>query len=195
MFRINRVPAFDRQPKAWTHKLADYSGGSVLSSSDLAQKVVYEGTPIGLDATGLLHVIKTAKVATQASSSATTYTVFKGHNFKVGDVIMAKTASKAYTITGIATNADDEALDDITVGTTLGTALAEGSIIYQAASDGASTSALKYTPLGLLDSSYEIENLANQMVAVVTIGQIREANILAGIGDVIKNALPTIKFI
>lgn len=195
MFSIKKTPAFDRQPIAWTHKLADYNGGSTLSSSELAQNIVYEGTPVGLDSTGLLHVIKTAKLSASASNSATTYTVFKGHNFKVGDVIMAKTASKAYTITAIATNSEDATSDDITVGTTLGTALAEGSIIYQAASEVASTSALKYAPLGLLDASYDIETLGNQMVAVVTIGQIRESNIKSGVGDLIKSLLPTIKFI
>lgn len=66
--------------------------------------------------------MKVAVLADDATNSATTYTVKKGHNFKVGDVLMLASGKAAYAITAIATNSGDATKDDLTVGTTLGVA-------------------------------------------------------------------------
>ena len=142
----------------------------------------------------MFHVIKTAKLTAPASSSATTYVVAKGHHFRVGDVIMAKTAGKAYPITAIATNASDSTSDDITVGTTLGVSLAVGDGIIEAKQEAASASAFKYTPVGLTGEAYEVNAAMNNDVNVVTIGQVHEA-LIPSAPDSVKAALKGIIFI
>jgi hypothetical protein len=193
MLRIDRKKD-NRVIRAFTHKLADIPNGITVSAADLTQKVLHEGTPVGKDENGLYHVVKVAVLSADATNTATAYTVKKGHNFKVGDVVMLATGSKAYTITGIATNASDATSDDLTVGTTLGTAAKAGDAIYNAAKAGASDSAFKYEPIALVGESYDVEALSNHIVNAWTIGQIRESNI-PPVGSAVKAKLPGMVFI
>lgn len=180
-----------RRSRAFTHSLADIPGGVCVNTAELTQDTLAEGTPVGKDSNGLWHVCKTAVLAANAANDATTYTVKKGHNFKVGDVIMLKTKGKAYAITAIATNSTDTNADDLTVGTTLGLAATAGDVIFQGAAAAASNSAFKYAPLGLINTSYDVES--NLFVAVTTIGQVEGAKI-APLGE-IADALPLINVI
>lgn len=193
MLRIDRKKD-NRVIRAFTHKLADIPNGITVSAADLTQKVLHEGTPVGKDENGLYHVVKVAVLSADATNTATAYTVKKGHNFKVGDVVMLATGSKAYTITGIATNASDATSDDLTVDTTLGTAAEAGDAIYNAAKAGASGSAFKYEPIALVGESYDVEALSNHIVNAWTIGQIRESNI-PPVGSAVKAKLPGMVFI
>lgn len=193
MLRIDRKKD-NRVIRAFTHKLADIPNGITVSAADLTQKVLHEGTPVGKDENGLYHVVKVAVLSADATNTATAYTVKKGHNFKVGDVVMLATGSKAYTITGIATNASDATSDDLTVDTTLGTAAKAGDAIYNAAKAGASDSAFKYEPIALVGESYDVEALSNHIVNAWTIGQIRESNI-PPVGSAVKAKLPGMVFI
>ena len=193
MLRIDRKKD-NRVIRAFTHKLADIPNGITVSAADLTQKVLHEGTPVGKDENGLYHVVKVAVLSADATNTATAYTVKKGHNFKVGDVVMLATGSKAYTITGIATNASDATSDDLTVDTTLGTAAKAGDAIYNAAKAGASGSAFKYEPIALVGESYGVEALSNHIVNAWTIGQIRESNI-PPVGSAVKAKLPGMVFI
>lgn len=193
MLKIDRKKD-NRVIRAFTHKLADIPNGITVSADDLTQKVLHEGTPVGKDENGLYHVVKVAVLTDDATNSATTYTVKKGHNFKVGDVVMLATGSKAYTITEIATNADDATSDDLTVDTTLGTAAKAGDSLYLAAKAGASGSAFKYAPVALVGESYDVDELSNHIVNAWTIGQIRESNI-PPIGAEVKAKLTGIQFI
>ena len=193
MLRIDRKKD-NRVIRAFTHKLADIPNGITVSAADLTQKVLHEGTPVGKDENGLYHVVKVAVLSADVTNAATAYTVKKGHNFKVGDVVMLATGSKAYTITGIATNASDATSDDLTVGTTLGTAAKAGDAIYNAAKAGASGSAFKYEPIALVGESYDVEALSNHIVNAWTIGQIRESNI-PPVGSAVKAKLPGMVFI
>lgn len=193
MLRIDRKKD-NRVIRAFTHKLADIPNGITVSAADLTQKVLHEGTPVGKDENGLYHVVKVAVLSADATNTATAYTVKKGHNFKVGDVVMLATGSNAYTITGIATNASDATSDDLTVDTTLGTAAKAGDAIYNAAKAGASGSAFKYEPIALVGESYDVDELSNHIVNAWTIGQIRESNI-PPIGAEVKAKLTGIQFI
>ena len=193
MLKIDRKKD-NRVIRAFTHKLADIPNGSTVSAADLTQKVLHEGTPVGKDENGLYHVVKVAVLSADATNTATAYTVKKGHNFKVGDVVMLATGSKAYTITEIATNADDATSDDLTVDTTLGTAAKAGDSLYLAAKAGASGSAFKYAPVALVGESYDVDELSNHIVNAWTIGQIRESNI-PPIGAEVKAKLTGIQFI
>ena len=193
MLKIDRKKD-NRVIRAFTHKLADIPNGITVSAADLTQKVLHEGTPVGKDENGLYHVVKVAVLSAAATNTATAYTVKKGHNFKVGDVVMLATGSKAYTITVIATNADDTTSDDLTVDTTLGTAAKTGDSLYLAAKAGASGSAFKYAPVALVGESYDVDELSNHIVNAWTIGQIRESNI-PPIGAEVKAKLTGIQFI
>lgn len=193
MLKIDRKKD-NRVIRAFTHKLADIPNGITVSAADLTQKVLHEGTPVGKDENGLYHVVKVAVLSAAAMNTATTYTVKKGHNFKVGDVVMLATGSKAYTITVIATNADDTTSDDLTVDTPLGTAAKAGDSLYLAAKAGASGSAFKYAPVALVGESYDVDELSNHIVNAWTIGQIRESNI-PPIGAEVKAKLTGIQFI
>lgn len=193
MLKIDRKKD-NRVIRAFTHKLADIPNGITVSAADLTQKVLHEGTPVGKDENGLYHVVKVAVLSADATNTATAYTVKKGHNFKVGDVVMLATGSKAYTITEIATNADDATSDDLTVDTTLGTAAKAGDSLYLAAKAGASGSAFKYAPVPLVGESYDVDELSNHIVNAWTIGQIRESNI-PPIGAEVKAKLTGIQFI
>ena len=193
MLKIDRKKD-NRVIRAFTHKLADIPNGITVSAADLTQKVLHEGTPVGKDENGLYHVVKVAVLSADATNTATAYTVKKGHNFKVGDVVMLATGSKAYTITEIATNADDATSDDLTVDTTLGTVAKAGDSLYLAAKAGASGSAFKYAPVALVGESYDVDELSNHIVNAWTIGQIRESNI-PPIGAEVKAKLTGIQFI
>lgn len=193
MLKIDRKKD-NRVIRAFTHKLADIPNGITVSAADLTQKVLHEGTPVGKDENGLYHVVKVAVLSADATNTATAYPVKKGHNFKVGDVVMLATGSKAYTITEIATNADDATSDDLTVDTTLGTAAKAGDSLYLAAKAGASGSAFKYAPVALVGESYDVDELSNHIVNAWTIGQIRESNI-PPIGAEVKAKLTGIQFI
>lgn len=193
MLKIDRKKD-NRVIRAFTHKLADIPNGITVSAADLTQKVLHEGTPVGKDENGLYHVVKVAVLSADATNTAAAYTVKKGHNFKVGDVVMLATGSKAYTITEIATNADDATSDDLTVDTTLGTAAKAGDSLYLAAKAGASGSAFKYAPVALVGESYDVDELSNHIVNAWTIGQIRESNI-PPIGAEVKAKLTGIQFI
>lgn len=193
MLKIDRKKD-NRVIRAFTHKLADIPNGITVFAADLTQKVLHEGTPVGKDKNGLYHVVKVAVLSADATNTATAYTVKKGHNFKVGDVVMLATGSKAYTITEIATNADDATSDDLTVDTTLGTAAKAGDSLYLAAKAGASGSAFKYAPVALVGESYDVDELSNHIVNAWTIGQIRESNI-PPIGAEVKAKLTGIQFI
>ncbi|GAA6371326.1 hypothetical protein [Odoribacter splanchnicus] len=193
MLKIDRKKD-NRVIRAFTHKLADIPNGITVSAADLTQKVLHEGTPVGKDENGLYHVVKVAVLSADATNTATAYTVKKGHNFKVGDVVMLATGSKAYTITEIATNADDATSDDLTVDTTLGTDAKAGDSLYLAAKAGASGSAFKYAPVALVGESYDVDELSNHIVNAWTIGQIRESNI-PPIGAEVKAKLTGIQFI
>lgn len=193
MLKIDRKKD-NRVIRAFTHKLADIPNGITVSAADLTQKVLHEGTPVGKDENGLYHVVKVAVLSAAATNTATAYTVKKGHNFKVGDVVMLATGSKAYTITEIATNADNATSDDLTVDTTLGMAAKAGDSLYLAAKAGASGSAFKYAPVALVGESYDVDELSNHIVNAWTIGQIRESNI-PPIGAEVKAKLTGIQFI
>lgn len=182
-----------RTVHACTHNLADIPNGVTVAVADLTPGVpLLEGGAIGPDEAGLFHLVKTAKVTEAANASATEYKVAKGHHFKVGDIVMLKTGAKAYGITAIDTTPATH--DTITVGTTLGEAVAVGGVLTQAKEATASASGFKYAPIACVGDSYDVEQLNNTAVSAVTIGQFKAA-VCPPISDAIKAALPTVKFI
>lgn len=184
-----------RIASAFSHRIADIPNGVTVVSKELTQPVLYEGTALGVDAEGLYHVIKTAMVTAPVAADATTITVAKGHNLKVGENVFAVKGGKCYAISNIATNAENAERDDITVATTLGVALKAGDAIYLGAETGATKGAFKYEPVAVVGENYDVEFLGNNLVNAWTIAQIYESRLNVAVGSVLKAALSTVKFI
>lgn len=183
-----------RTAHACTHNLADIPNGVTLCSADLvAGGIAPEGAYIAPDASGLWHLLKTARLVEDATATATSYKVAKGHHFKTGDVVTNAANGKAYTITGIDTTSDPTH-DVITVGTTLGASLKAGAALIQAAEEAASKSAFKYQPKAVLGDSYNVEALGNHLCSAVTIGQFKAALSPAASAE-LRATLPTVNFI
>lgn len=197
MFTIERKKD-SRIVRAFVHKVADIPNGVTVATTDLVGGgILPEGAVIGKDAeTGVYHLIKTATLAVAASNSAVTYTVKKGHHFKVGDFVSAGIGKKAYAITTIATNATDSTCDDITVGTTLGVAIAKGAGLVQAAAEASgNTSALKYSaPYAVVGDGYNVKAGSNLFVNAWLIGVVKEACAPATPAD-LKAKVPGIQYI
>jgi hypothetical protein len=145
-------------------KIEDLQGGITLSAADfVADDIIPAGTVVGKDGGGLFHAIKTAKLYTAAGNTDTTYQVYKGHGFKVGDFIAALTGAKASAITVIDTS--NASYDVLTVGTTLGVVIAQYAGIFQAAAQATSnTSAFKYTPFAVTGDDVKIKTGDNHLV-------------------------------
>lgn len=136
-------------PRVIMHKTADIRGGVSVNVSELGGDFLREGAVLSAPIEGICHVIKTATLTAEASATETALKVNKGHNFKVGDFIMADEGGKAYAITAI--NDAEKTHDTLTVGTTLGVKISQGGFIIEAAAQSAdTTSALKYTPLAIV---------------------------------------------
>jgi hypothetical protein len=175
-------------------KLEDIPGGATVAIADFVNDhIVPAGSVVSKDSNGLFHVLKTAKLHTAATNSATDYLVLKGHGFKVGDFIAALTGAKAYAITAITTtNAD---YDTLTLGTTLGVAIAQYAGIFQALAEAASnTSAFKVTPIGVTGHSIQLKTGDNITVDVLLRATLIEANAPVVTAQ-IKAALPHILWV
>ena len=143
------------------HRVADIRGGVSVVTSELTQDFLPEGVPLSLpDSNGKTHVVKFALVKANAANDATSISVYKGHNFKVGDYVFAVENGKAYAITAIDTS--NSGYDVFTVGTTLGVALtADTSYLLQAKATGASGAAFKYEPAAINGTGQVIEANSN----------------------------------
>ena len=119
-----------------------------MNVTELGGDFLREGSVLSAPVEGICHVVKIAVLTAEASNSAVEIKVNKGHNFKVGDFVMAQEGGKAYAITKIVDT--EKAHDTITVGTTLGVKIPQGGFLIEAEAESTeSTSALKYTPLAL----------------------------------------------
>lgn len=92
-----------RTPRVFMHKIADIRGGVSVNVSELGGDFLNEGAVLSAPVDGICHVVKIAVLSAEASNSDTEIKVNKGHNFKVGDFVMADEGGKAYAITGIVT--------------------------------------------------------------------------------------------
>lgn len=142
-----------RTPRVFMHKTADIRGGVSVKVSELGGDFLNEGAVLSAPDNGICHVVKIAVLSAEATTAA--IKVNKGHNFKVGDFVMADEGGKAYAITEITTT--EKTHDTIKVGTTLGVKIEKGGFIIEAAGESTTTtSRLKYTPLSLVGTGKPI---------------------------------------
>lgn len=178
--------------KAFVSKRTDIYGGVTLASEDLTQEVVFDGTPIGRDNNNLYHVVKTAKI-TQTDAEKKTYTVEKGHNFKVGDFVAVQLEGLASRITGINTGGKTE--DIFTLEAVLEESAKAGNVLFEAKeASTTTTSDFRYTPVGLTGTPLYIEDDTNHLCDCVTAGKVKEAQ-CPPLAPAIKSALSEISFV
>lgn len=171
--------------KVILHRVADIPGGVGVKTADLGGDYLLEGTPLGAAQDGICNVVKYAKVVTAVATDATAIEVEKGHHFKVGNFVASGEKTKAYTITAIdKTNASK---DVITVGTTLGVAIAVGGFIVEAEAEAATnTSKLKVLPQSINGTGYSVKANENIFTDAWLIGVTKGNDLPACIADKLK---------
>jgi len=174
---LNRTYTQYGIPK-WQKPPSLYQGGFKLVLTHLlTTEVVADGTPVYVDeAARTATVLRTAKAQAIATDSAVAYKVEKGHHLAVGDYFAKTVGSKAYAITAIDSTTSTD-YDEITIGTTLGAAVAVGDAFFVSSAQGASAAALPVTPNGLVYQQTTVETGAS--VAVAYAGQVYKRRIPA----------------
>ena len=149
-----------RTPRVFMHKTADIRGGVSVKVSELGGDFLNEGAVLSAPDNGICHVVKIAVLSAEAAETDTDIKVNKGHNFKVGDFVMADEGGKANAITAITTT--EKTYDTIKVGAALDVKIKKGGFIIEAASESAKeTPKLKYTPLSLVGTGKPIVQNSN----------------------------------
>jgi hypothetical protein len=178
----------------WQNVFETALGGFTLDTTGLttlaAGSVLKAGLPFGFDeSTRKARCIKVATLYANATNSATTYQVLKGHNAIVGEYFGYTVGGAAYAITAI--DISNAGYDILTVGTTLGVAITAGNALFQSSATGASAAALIVTPKGLLYD--ETDPAANATLSVVIRGTVYHRRIPT-VPASIKTALSSIQF-
>ena len=178
----------NRVVKCVLHRVADIPGGVTVSVADLGGSALFEGTPIGKGSNGMYKVCKTAQIITEATATATTYEVAKGHHFKVGDRFATESCN-GQAITVI--DKSDIAKDTITVGTTLGAIIPAGTCAFES-SGGNKT--VKVKPIAFAGSNEDVEAGSNLFVSAWLFGVINESNAPI-VNDTIKATLKGVIYV
>lgn len=147
-------------------------GGFVLDRTDFADgDVIKAGTPVVYnEATRTAKPLLTAVLTANATNTATTYNVAKGHKLATGKNLSVVSGGVSSAITGI--NTSDPNFDVITVGTTLGVALTAGALLFGSPTAGA-TAASYGGVNGLLYADKRIDVAGiSQSISVVIKGTI-----------------------
>lgn len=166
-------------------------GGFTLDTTGLTiGALLPAGTPMGFDeATRLARPVLAATLTADATNSAVTYQVKKGHGLAVGQFIARSVGGVAHTITAIDTS--NAAYDVITVDTTLGVAISSGQSVFQSSAAGTTAGAFIVTPKGLL---YEDEIVAAGLTLSVVMDGVVYARRIPGYIAALEAALPNIIF-
>lgn len=177
----------NRVVKCILHRIADIPGGVTVYTADLGGNALLEGTPLSKPSNGVSHVVKTAKVLTNATNSATTYDVAKGHHFKVGQYI--GNGTKAQEITAI--DKSNAAKDVITVTATLGVALTAGDVLVECSG---TNQAAKYAAFAIAGSNHDVKAGENLFVDAWIHAVVREGN-APSVDSGIKSALKNVSYL
>lgn len=176
--------------------LLDVIGGGTIDRSDLRSAVFAEGkadelpplTPVVIDpATGVYHVVKTARV--YEAASAAKYKVEKKHFFAVGDAVtLGGTFDKASdVITEI--DKSDPKFDLITLAATIGAAAKGDVLVLAKDKQGAGSAVPKYgdkkSEVFLTKNKVNL-TVANQSCGLLVRGTVTEASMLFPLDNVLK---------
>ena len=176
--------------------IEDIPGGACILKSDFKSDstVMQEGALLGIDNTGIYHIVKTAKVWNDTVLSASGILVYDNHEFKVGDIVTnsLKTAIAQPIVSIDTTNRD---YDVFSFASGLGFALAESDVLIQAAASGIN-SPYKYIPVAVAIADEPV-NLLNQNngCGLLTSGRVKEDLMPYYVDSNLKALLPSIRFV
>lgn len=139
-------------------------GGHSLVVTGLTDgDVLPAGSALKLDdAARTATLCKTAVVYEDLGNTGVAIKIKKGHQLKSTNVVAVAVGGKSYA--GTLTVGTD--YDTFTVGTTLGVALTAGDVLFESATEGAATGALKNTPTALLYDAVKVESGASVASAI-----------------------------
>jgi hypothetical protein len=173
--------------------LEDIAGGGVVEKDDLptSSSGIKEGALMGVDSSGIWHVVKTAMLANAVATNDTAIVVYSNHEFKVGDYLgtTASGVSSGVAITAIA--ASGAGKDAFTV-TWLGPAVAASGIIV--AASGLGHSNFKYVPTAI-STNYIDKDDENTGCGLMVRGRVRQNLMPYHIDATLKTKLPLVRFV
>ena len=108
----------DNFPRVVVHKVADIRGGVSVDTKELGGDILLEGTPLSAPVNGVCHAVKIARVVGDVGATETSVKIAKGHNFRVGDVVMVDEAKVATKISKI--DAEEKDYETITIKDAVG---------------------------------------------------------------------------
>ena len=168
-------------------KLETVPGGGTVAVKDLGGDRVYAGAPLHKDSNGLYHVIKVAKVAENAGSTATEIKIAKGSHLKAGDYL-GVAGSSVKQISAI-DREGSTSYDTVTLAATLG-ALTAGDLL-----EGVQSSNAGYSVDGYLGETFDILKGDNHLQSIVVRGTITESVLAMPVTSRIKSATPLVRFV
>lgn len=176
----------DVTPRYVMHKVADIRGGVSVTTSELGGNYLRDGAILSAPVEGITHVVKTAEVIAEVSATDTTIKVSKFHNFKVGDVVMAKEDSVASPITKI--DESNKKYDVFTIKGAIG-AVPLGGSIAEAKEETKDASALKYEPQSVNGTGYAFDPKSNVSTDAWVIGVTKNNPVPGFISEKIKGII------
>jgi len=193
-------PDFRHNPIRWNHAvefiIEDIPGGGTIAKSDFKSDstVMQEGALLGVDASGIYHIVKTAKVWNDTVLNATGINVYKEHEFKAADILIDTGLSgTARNIQSIDTTNRD--YDVFSFASGLGIALAESDVLIQADASGVNSD-YKYFPVAVAIADEPVNLLnKNNGAGLLTSGRVKTDLMPYPIDENIKALLPSIRFV
>lgn len=171
------------QPVVFEQIYAEKPGGGLLANQTYDVKA---GTAVGLSS-GKYQPIKAYRLVKAVEVADTTIEIAKGSGVATGDIIANGAKGVACTAVDTTTNADK---DVVTV--TMGVAIADGTVLYQAAAASASAAVPKHTPL-FVTGHYVVGNEGDKLVKLVNGANLRKET--ANISSEVAAKLPTINLV
>lgn len=175
------VAAGEVQPVIFEKVLGEKPGGGMVPNPDFDIPI---GTAVGLDAAGALKAIKSYRLVKANLVGDTTIEIAKGSGIVSGDVI--GTAKKSVASTAV--DSTHQAKDVVTI--TLGVAVANGTVLYQAAGVSAAAAVPSLTP-SYLTGAVVYAGKGDQLVKLVNIAVVRKETVNASLE--VLALIPTIK--
>lgn len=173
--------------------LEDIAGGGVIEKDDIptSSSGIKEGTLVGVDTSGVYHIVKTAMVKNAFATGANALVVYDNHEFKVNDFIGTSASGAASGALITAISASGAGVGIITCSW-LGADVAASGILVQASGLGHSN--FKYVPAGI-SANYVERDKENTGCGIVVRGRVRQNLMPYHIDDTLKTKLPLIRFV
>ena len=176
--------------------LEDIPGGGVVEKDDFktASTGMKEGALLGVDSSGIYHLVKTAMVAGALPASGfTTVMVYNNHEFKVGDYLQ-NTSNTASGVLITAVAASGTSTDVISFASGLSVAVAASGLLIQAATGDTRALGFLYTPVAIATNPVDL-TADNTGCGLLVRGRVRTSQLPYFVDATLKAYLPLVRFV